>query len=180
MLDTDSSEGEAPQVGHVSVVSPTFESFYVANYHRVVAVAVALSGDRGEAEDFAQEAFSAAHGRWAELQEFDRPGAWVRRVAANKAISGHRRRQSETKGLRLLGAPRPSGLPYGTELRAEMWAAVRRLPDRQAQAVVLYYFGDRSVAAVAELMGLSEGAVKSHLSRARLTLARKLGTKEDR
>ena len=49
----------------------------------------------------------------------------------------------------------------------------------QAQAVVLYYFGDCSVAAVAELMELSEGAVKSHLSRARRTLARKLGTKED-
>ena len=180
MLDADSSEGAAPQVGHGSVVSAGFEAFYVANYHRVVALAVALSGDRGEAEDLAQEAFSAAHGRWTELKEFDSPGAWVRRVTANKAISGHRRRRSETKGLRLVGAPQSSGLPYGTEHRAEMWAAVRGLPDRQAQAVVLYYFGDRSVAAVAELMELSEGAVKSHLSRARRTLARKLGTKEDR
>ena len=179
MFDADSSLGAASQVGLGSSVSDGFEAFYVANYHQVVALAVALSGDRGEAEDLAQEAFSAAHGRWADLGDYDDPLAWVRRVVANKAVSGHRRRQSETRGLRLVGTPRSSRLPYGTEHRAELWAAVRALPDRQAQAVALFYLGDRSLAGVAELMNLSEGAVKSHLSRARRTLARKLGTKED-
>lgn len=179
MLDADSSEGAATQVDQGSDAAGGFDAFYVANYHGVVAVAVALSGDRGAAEDLAQEAFSAAHGRWGELQDYDNPGAWVRRVVANKAVSGHRRDRSEAKGLRLIGATRTSELPYGTEHRAELWAAVRRLPARQAQAVALYYLGDRSVAAVAEQMGLSEGAVKSHLSRARRTLARKLGVEED-
>jgi RNA polymerase sigma-70 factor (ECF subfamily) len=57
---------------------------------------------------------------------------------------------------------------------------VRGLPDRQAQAVAHFYLGDRSVASVAEAMELSTGAVKSHLSRARETLARQLGLKEER
>jgi RNA polymerase sigma-70 factor (ECF subfamily) len=143
-------------------------------------LAVVLSGDRGEAEELAQEAFAAAHGRWVDLQHYDNPVGWVRRVVANKAVSGHRRRLSETKGLRLLGARQSAGLPYGTEHRGELWAAVRDLPDRQAQAVALFYLGDRSVASVAELMDLSEGAVKSHLSRARKTLANRLGMEDEK
>ncbi len=176
MPDADTSKVATDHVSVGPAVAEGFEAFYVANYHRVVALAVALSGDRSQAEDLAQDAFSAAHGRWTELGGYDDPGAWVRRVVANKAVSGHRRRKSANKGLRLVGAPQSSGLPYGTEHRAELWAAVRGLPIRQAQAVALFYLGDRSVAAVAELMELSEGAVKSHLSRARQTLARNLGT----
>jgi RNA polymerase sigma-70 factor (ECF subfamily) len=168
MREADSSERAAPRVADGSPVSEGFEPFYVANYHRVVALAVVLSGDRGEAEELAQEAFAAAHGRWVDLQHYD------------NAVSGHRRRLSETKGLRLLGARQSAGLPYGTEHRGELWAAVRDLPDRQAQAVALFYLGDRSVASVAELMDLSEGAVKSHLSRARKTLANRLGMEDEK
>ena len=180
MIEPDSSEEAASQVGLGSVVSEGFGTFYRANYHRVVALAVVLSADRAEAEDLAQDAFAAAHGRWPELGGYDNPGGWVRRVVANMAVSGYRRRQSETKGLRLVGLPRPSSLPYGTEHRAELWAAVRGLPKRQAQVVALFYLGDRSVAEVAELMGLSEGSVKSHLARARRALAGQLGMVEER
>jgi len=180
MLEADSSERAAPRVALGAAVSEGFEPFYVKNYNQVVALATVLSGDRAEAEDLAQEAFVAAHGRWEELQRYNNPAAWVRRVVSNKAVSAHRRRRSETKGLRLLGARRSSSLPYGTEHRGELWAAVRDLPDRQAQAVALFYLGDdRSVASVAELMELSEGAVKAHLSRARQTLASRLGTEDE-
>jgi len=179
MLEADSSERAVPRVADAAAVSEGFEPFYVANYQQVVALATVLSGDRAEAEDLAQETFVVAHGRWEQLQRYDNPAAWVRRVVSNKAVSAHRRRRSETKGLRLLGARRPSGLPYGTEHRGELWAAVRELPDRQAQAVALFYLGDRSVASVAELMELSEGAVKAHLSRARRTLASRLGTEDE-
>lgn len=179
MLDAGSSDQAASHTEVGSGASGGFEAFYVANYHQVVAVAVALSGDRGQAEDLAQEAFAAAHGRWAELSDYDNPAAWVRRVVANKSVSGYRRSGREARGLRLIGAPPSAELPYGTEHRAELWAAVRCLPVRQAQAVALFYIGDRSVASVAEQMGLSEGAVKSHLSRARRTLARELGMEEN-
>ncbi len=185
MLEADGSKGAAPPNSPASTVSldpasdQTFEPFYVAHYHRVVALAVVLSGDRAEAEDLAQEAFSVAHGRWGDLQRYDNPGAWVRRVVANKAVSSYRRRQTEAHSLRKLPTPQSSGLPYGVEHRAELWAAVRELPNRQAQAVALYYLGDRSVAATAELMEVSEGAVNSHLSRARRALAQKLGLEDE-
>lgn len=180
MLEAENSERALPRVTDGAAVSEGFELFYVTNYNQLVALATVLSGDRAEAEDLAQEAFVAAHGRWEELQRYNNPAAWVRRVVSNKAVSAHRRRRSETRGLQLLGARRYSGLPYGTEHRGELWVAVRDLPDRQAQAVALFYLGDRSVASVAELMELSEGAVKAHLSRARRTLASRLGMEDEK
>lgn len=57
---------------------------------------------------------------------------------------------------------------------AAFWQAVRRLPPRQAQVVALFYFADYSVRDIAAVLGCSEGAVKTHLSRARAAVARHL------
>ena len=54
------------------------------------------------------------------------------------------------------------------------WQAVRRLPPRQAQAVALYYLEDYSVREISEILDCSEGTVKTHLSRARDSVARHL------
>lgn len=62
---------------------------------------------------------------------------------------------------------------------AELWAAVRRLSDRQAQVVALHYLEDRSVASIAETLRCAEGTVKVHLHRGRLSLARTLGLLAD-
>ena len=59
---------------------------------------------------------------------------------------------------------------------APFWAAVRSLPRRQAHAVALHYLDDLAVAAVAKVLGLSEGAVKVHLHRGRQALAVRLGS----
>ena len=56
----------------------------------------------------------------------------------------------------------------------ELWRLVRRLPEQQRWAVALHYVEDRPVAEVAAVLGCSEGSVKTHLSRARATLARQL------
>ena len=50
--------------------------------------------------------------------------------------------------------------------RSAVMAALRRLPDRQREAVVLRYYGDLSEAQIAAAMGITPGAVKSHTSRA--------------
>jgi RNA polymerase sigma-70 factor (ECF subfamily) len=60
----------------------------------------------------------------------------------------------------------------------EFWTAVRRLPRRQAQVVALHYVDDLGVAATAEVLGVSVGAVKQYLFRARQVLARELGARE--
>jgi RNA polymerase sigma-70 factor (ECF subfamily) len=160
--------GEAP------AVSPSpFEAFYRAESTRILAVVAALTGDWGAAEDIVQEAFAAAYRRWDTVGRFDRPGAWVRRVAINQAISRARRRAVETRVLARIGLG-PDAHDDEPMVEAELWTAVRRLPRRQAQAVALAYAGDLGIAEIAAVLGCGEGSVKTHLRRARERLAREV------
>ena len=58
---------------------------------------------------------------------------------------------------------------------AEVWAAVRALPRRQAQAVALRYLDDLPLKGIGEILGCSPGTVKTHLARARKRLGDVLG-----
>jgi RNA polymerase sigma-70 factor (ECF subfamily) len=131
-----------------------------------------LTGDRSAAEDVVQEAFATALRRWSTVQACDRPGDWVKRVAVNNAISRFRRGRIEERSLRRVAGERGRD-PAGRDRDPEhpLWAAVRRLPRRQAQVVSLVYVDDLTIERTAETLGLSVGAVKSHLHRARTTLA---------
>jgi len=139
-----------------------------------VAFAWSLTGDRALAEDVTQEALEAAWRDWGRIGGYDRPGAWARRVVANRAMSRGRRRGRELRALRrLAGRPVPA-----IELDApddRFWVAVRRLPRRQAQTVALHYLEDRGVTDIASILGIAEGTVKSHLYRGRVALAHDLG-----
>ena len=151
-----------------------FEYFYLQEYPKVVALAYALSGSRTGAEDIAQEAFLRAYRDWERVGSYEYQAAWVRRVAANLATSGLRRRLVEARALtRLARRLEPAVDPLAAH-NAEFWAAVRTLPRRQAQAVALYYFQDLSVQQTAAVLGCAEGTVKAHLAKARRTLARQL------
>ena len=137
-------------------------------------MAYALSGSRLGAEDLAQEAFVAAHQRWDRIGGYDKPGAWVRRVMANKAVSGFRRRASERQALARLAGQQAQALPELEPEDEEFWQLVRELPKRQAQTTALFYVEDRSIAEIAEILECSPSTAKVHLHRARQTLARKL------
>lgn len=100
------------------------------------------------------------------------PGAWVRRVALNLAGNAKARRRAEGAATTRLSA-RPALTPAEPEVE-EFWAVARRLPPRQAAAVILYYLEDRSVIEVAEILGCAEGTAKSHLHKGRAGLARLL------
>jgi RNA polymerase sigma-70 factor (sigma-E family) len=151
-----------------------FEYFYLQEYPMVVALAYALSGSRAGAEDIAQEAFLRAYQDWDRVGSYEHQAAWVRRVAANLATSGLRRRLVEARALtRLAGRWEPAVDPMPAE-NAEFWAAVRALPARQAQAVALYYLQDLSIRQTATVLGCAEGTVKAHLAKARRALARRL------
>ena len=168
---------EPDVVSAATAVAPSsFEAFYLREYRRVVELAYALSGSRSGAEDLAQEAFMAAHGRWAEVGGYERPGAWVRKVAANLASSALRRRLAEGRALLRLAGRRESCRPAAlTEPDADFWRAVRDLPRRQAQAIALFYLEDLPVAAIAEVLDCAEGTVKALLHLGRRTLAARLG-----
>jgi RNA polymerase sigma-70 factor (ECF subfamily) len=151
-----------------------FEQFYEREYHRVVGFAYALAGSWEAAEDAAQEAFLRAHREWARVGRYEQPGAWVRRVAANLAVSAFRRRLTEARALVRLAARRQPDPPLEGEA-VDFWRAVRALPSRQRQAVALFYLEDWTTAEIARFLGCAEVTVRGHLHRGRAALARRLG-----
>jgi RNA polymerase sigma-70 factor, ECF subfamily len=157
---------------------PAFEDFYRKEYRAVVGLAYALSGSRWAAEDLAQDAFLAAHDRWDRISRYDQPGAWVRRVVANRSVSAFRRRGTEAKTMARMAFGERPALPEIPGDGAEFWDAVRSLPRRQAQVVALHYLEDRPVAEIAGILGIAAGTVKKHLFDGRHTLALALGLEE--
>ena len=157
-----------------------FEAFFRAEYPRLVALLVAVTGSRSVAEELAQEALLRAHVRWDRIVRYDRPGAWVRRVALNLASHHRRRRRTEQGVLDRLGRQRPAEpYSYADGVGDDFWALVRRLPARQAAAVALHHLEDRPVAEVAAILGCAEGTAKAHLHRGRAALARMLDLPEE-
>ena len=151
-----------------------FEQFYLQEYPRVVKLAYALSGSRTGAEDIAQEAFLRAYRDWDRVGSYEHQAAWVRRVAANLATSGMRRRLVEARALTRLAARREPALDPLPDENADFWRVVRALPHRQAQAVALYYLEDLSIQQTATVLDCAEGTVRAHLAKARRTLAGRL------
>jgi RNA polymerase sigma factor (sigma-70 family) len=151
-------------------VPESFDRFYVREYRGLVALAYALTGSRGHAEDTAQEAMLVALRRWDDVGRLDSPAGWVRRVCANLATSFVRRRVVEARAM-LRVRPRPNEVAELGYDDGEFWAAVRRLPRRQAQCIALTYVYGCPVVEIAEVLGCAEGTVKAHLARGRDRLA---------
>jgi RNA polymerase sigma-70 factor (sigma-E family) len=152
-------------------VSTTFDLAFDDLYRLAYRVAYRVLGDRGDAEDVAQETLARALVRWPRL--VDRPEGWITRVAANLAIDRYRRRRPVGP---LTG---PVGVvdPLHTE-RVDLARALAKLPRRQREVVVLRYLADMSEVDVAIALGCSLGSVKSHGHRGLAALRRHLGVDE--
>jgi len=157
-----------------------FDEFYRSEFARFVVLAAAVSGVPAVAEDVAQEAMLDAHRRWNRVGGYESPRGWVRRVVVQRAMKAGRRRRNEHEAhLRVV-------TPDGSEPELadpELVPALRALPERQRAAVALHYLEDASVDETAELLGITAGSVKTHLSRARAALHSALDeqhTEEDR
>lgn len=143
-----------------------------AEYHRLVGAVTLVTGSRQLAEDAVQEAFARAVERSRRGYHFDHLAGWVATVALNYARSGHRRRASERAVHdRMRAAARDPDPGPAPELQLVVRDALDGLARRQRDAVVLYYLLDLDVTTTALLLGVSEGTVKSALSRAREKLA---------
>lgn len=150
-----------------------FASFYNDEFASIAVVAGAIVDDRDLGEDIAQEALSRAASQWDAIGDYDRPGAWVRRVAINLALNGQRKQRSEQRALRRVGAA--NGV---TEMRSGdpvVWDAIRQLAPRQRAVVVLHYLEDRPVAEVAEILDVAVSTTTTNLQKARANLFRLLG-----
>jgi RNA polymerase sigma-70 factor (sigma-E family) len=164
--------GEIP-----AVVGADFDAFYTREYPSLVRLAYVLTGSRAVAEELVQETMLRAFRHWGRIADYERPGAWARRVLVNLATSRGRRLTAEARAMSRLRARPPE--PALAAETVELWAAVRRLPARQAQVTALAYLEDRPIAEIAQMLGIAEGTVKAVLHRARGNLARALGLKDE-
>lgn len=159
----------------------TFVGLYGQHHERILRLVYALCGDWQVAEDATQEAFVRAMRRWGTVGGYDRPDAWVRRVAIHLVRSRFRRISREIAAIARLTAraERATTTVELDEDSQEFWAAVRDLPRRQAEAVALYYADDLPVGDVARVMQCAEGTVKAHLHAARQRLADRFSDEQE-
>jgi RNA polymerase sigma-70 factor (ECF subfamily) len=167
----------AVALGPSLAIALDFDEFCRGEYRSVLGLALVLCGDAGVAEDLTQEAFFAAYRSWSRIGLFENPGAWVRRVVANRAVSQRRRWQVEVVALQRLRGRRVPEVEL-PERDASLWELVRRLPRRQAQAFALTHLDGLSTDEVGAVLGISPGTVKTHLARARAALAASIGAVE--
>jgi RNA polymerase sigma-70 factor (sigma-E family) len=155
----------------------SFEEFYTGAISRLLGQLFLVTGDLHEAEDVVQEAFARASVRWSWLRDYNAPEAWVRRVAMNLATDHARTLRRQAKALLRMGAP--LGAPEASVETLALVEALRTLPVRQRQAIVLHHLVGLPVEEVAQTLRAPTGTVKSLLARGRRALAARLGEAEE-
>lgn len=141
------------------------EQLYAAHWRGLVRLSVLLVRDQGVAEEVTQDAFVAVHARWSRLRDPDKALAYLRQAVVNRSRSALRHRavvQRHAATLRPVADADPTPI---SDRRAAVLDAMRALPDRQREVLALRYYLDLSEAEIADTLGISRGAVKSHASR---------------
>jgi RNA polymerase sigma-70 factor (sigma-E family) len=152
--------------------SDAVTEIYSAHYSQLVRLAVMLVHDVQTAEEVVQDSFEAMHLAWRRLRNTEKALAYLRQAIVNKSRSVLRHRKVVE-----MHPPKPAPDEQSAEHaaltlieRSAVTSALRSLPVRQREAVVLRYYGDFSEADIATAMGISRGAVKSHTARAMASL----------
>ena len=146
-----------------------FHDFYRDAYPRLVAQLYAVTTDLALAEDVVQEAFVRAASRWPQIQTYQAPEAWSQ-GGARAALDAARRLRRQAAALTRLGA-RPDPQPALDPENQELVEALRRLPRRYREVLVLHHCLDRSVEDVGAHLGIPTATVKTRLARGRAMLA---------
>lgn len=149
-----------------------------ADHHlSLTRLAMLLTSDSGVAEEIVADAYVQLHARWRRLDDHGKALAYLRATVVNRSRSALRHRRvvdrhvASTSGS-LPDAPSAESSALDRITSASILAALGALPDRQREALVLRYYGDLSESEIAETMGCSQGAVKSHLFRGMAALRR--------
>jgi RNA polymerase sigma factor (sigma-70 family) len=153
-----------------AAVDAEYARFFSDEFPAVTRVVHGILRDRGRAEEIAQDAFLQLLLNWNKVSRYERPDAWVRRVAIRLAMRSLRR--DRMLGLLHLSLPRTvEEAPRDLDVHD----AIGRLPGSQRAVIVLYYLEERPTAEIAHILGCSEATARVHLHRARRRLASLLG-----
>lgn len=147
-------------------------ALYSTHYRSLVRLAALLLRDVSTAEEVVQDSFVAMHDGWRRLRDSEKALSYLRQSVVNRSRSVLRHRVVVDRN-----APKPPpDMPSAEQgaiaqlERSAVVTALRTLPARQREALVLRYYGDLSEAQIATTMGISRGAVKSHTARAMAAL----------
>jgi RNA polymerase sigma-70 factor (sigma-E family) len=145
--------------------------------HRLglVRMALLIVGDQATAEDVVQDAFAALYRRLDRLSDHDNTLPYIRAAVVNGCRTVLRKRRRPFNGPEPEAVWSAESAVLLGEDRREVFLALRTLPRRQREALVLRYYLELSEAEIAEAMGVARGTVKSTTSRALAALAKKLG-----
>jgi RNA polymerase sigma-70 factor (sigma-E family) len=140
---------------------------YSAHYRSLVRLAAVLVRDTPTAEEVVQDAFIAMHDGWQRLKDSEKALAYLRQAVVNRSRSVLRHRLVVERNPQKPAPDMPSAEHGALTLleRSAVVAALRDLPYRQREAIVLRYYADLSEAEIAAAMNISRGAVKSHTAR---------------
>ena len=148
-----------------------FREFFLAEYPVILSFMRVVLGDRQSAEDAVQEAFTVLFVHWKKVSRYEKPGAWVRKIALQQAGRVLRRRK---RSAHLYSEPERAAAQVSVDIRASLGA----LSTSQRAAIVMHYLEDLPTAEIAEIMRCSPSTVKVHLHRGRNRLAEILGEEE--
>ena len=145
-----------------------FTWLFRGEFTSVVRVAFLIVHDRQRAEDIAQDAFTQLYVHWQKVSHYERPDAWVRRVAVRAAVRSVQRERMRAR-LEHRAQPQLESDPVHPDV--DLMRAIEGLPPKQRAAVTLFYLEDRPTSEVADILNCSESTAKGHLFKARRHLA---------
>jgi RNA polymerase sigma-70 factor (ECF subfamily) len=151
-----------------------FGAFFVEAFPRVTRTVALMLHDARRAEDVAQDAFVQLLKNWDKISRYERPDAWVRRVAIRLAMRALRRDRLWS----LVKADVRQPMPLQPR-DLDVAEAIGKLPGMQRAAVVLFYYEDLPIAEIAQALGCAEPTARVHLHRARRRLAELLREEAD-
>lgn len=152
-----------------------FETLFDRHYRSLRGLAFVMLGDSARAEEVVSEAYLKAFSMWGRVRLMDHPHAYLRQIVVNLCRARFRREKVEHRVNALVHRRDEGVAGPDRELRMDLWAAVRKLPERQRACVVLRYLEDMTEAEIADVLECSVGTVKSQLFKAKGKLERELG-----
>ena len=156
-------------------------AIYRKHYGSLVRQAALLVRDIPTAEDVVQDCFERLHTSWPRVREPERALAYARSAVLNGCRSVYRRSAVARRHAPRLAVRADAAAPDTASVTADRWqlaAALRKLPRRQREVLVLRYYADLSVTEIAATLGISSGNARACLSRGLARLAAEIGEEE--
>ena len=181
--DTNASVPHPRPPGCDTDATHNVTALYDAHAVSLIRIALVMLGDRAAAEDVVQDAFFGLYRRWPKLTDPVKALAYVRSAVFNGCRDtlrwqARRDRRDRATASSWQDAGSAEAVALIREDHRQILAAVRRLPDRQCEALVCRYYLEMSEEETARAMGISRGTVKSTTSRAVAALGRILGEEQ--